>query len=1158
MNELLCYIEEITQIGENEYFLVHSILEDKKYTIPTYQLLKYGISTGEKHYFKKEQNRNTGQYFLNFVKPGNQNQENVVNQNYRIGEEYEFRIIKIEESENKKREIISIITVEDLDKNQHTVLGLKWQKKEIWNFNKLKCKVENIQPNGVPRLINRDFRHPIFKIGNEYEFQVIGSKAKETQNGTYNVFILKGKDDCIHEVNMLPGQKLLESKLEVIRCKIITITTHLRLFQTHIEDPFYVTFEKIVLDNKLFKKYFSALIDGNDIYDKNVNQLKEQYESKEAFWVFTYANKVLTDLFKRSVESFDYKRAIEVNNLILLFEDWIINKGIITSFPNEEIKFNTRLKAQYAYNSAKINDEVLNLLNSSPFTFLKENKFFIKNEFLVEKIYTLINLCNFELIEIPDFYNRLQEILLNKDFQTETEKYEWIKVINLIHSRKKIFLSEQEHVSFSLSTNSYRTKEFNDSEHKYLIWSYFEIIIAERCNIYEHFNITIGQMLKLFTKSVHEIYRKECVLFHAYKYFDNYQSNELKNPFIFTNKIELNFDLLGKINGTKIENATWNKLENNFKENISFTVELSRKSNTGYEVKYEDVKGFLPIHHISNKFLKLHSFEESSFSIEARCIALSNAFKFFIIEQTPNSNVIDLKGSELKGEIGETYNAVIKQISEYGVFVSTKVGEGLLHKIEIFDFPWDTKKLKVYFKEGQKLKVQLKEFNTKNQMSFSFRMLKKSDEIYYDNYIKQLFSATTSDFFENELINDQSSYFDKTITEKAFCIEQYAVLQFDLNLKLSNFRIAKQFYSNANHARSYLLNIYISYFDILQKIAKTLQNNSVDEIAIIRNNAVDTKTKINQKTIETFPDAEKLIFFLDILSLFNEKHDEALEQLFEYVKVYSKSSEHKDLRTIAKISLANNLLLSESKEDTDFVLKNLRLINDYISKGILSLEETIEDKNAREVREEILYWEKRINEDESETLEFKSSLFTPIPDESTKIRIEHLNKIDKKSNKIIHDLKRLNGDLTPKILIHSALKTLVAFANSNGGTLLIGVDNNKRILGLENEYQSVNPKLQYPNRDGFGLFFDELIRNYIGDSFSSLMTRRFLKFPDGDILIVTVKQSTNEIFLLKDDEGKNSEQLYIRNLSSTRELSGMELAKFIKNKHIGQIAKAIE
>ncbi len=151
----------------------------------------------------------------------------------------------------------------------------------------------------------------------------------------------------------------------------------------------------------------------------------------------------------------------------------------------------------------------------------------------------------------------------------------------------------------------------------------------------------------------------------------------------------------------------------------------------------------------------------------------------------------------------------------------------------------------------------------------------------------------------------------------------------------------------------------------------------------------------------------------------------------------------------------------------------------------------------------------------------------------------------------------MNGNLASKILIHSSLKTLVAFANSSGGTLLIGVDNNKNIIGLEQEYLSSNPKLQYPNRDGFGLYFDDMVKYYIGDSFSSLMNRRFLKFPNGDILIVKVKPSNSEVFLLKNDEGKDSEQLYIRNLSSSKELTGSELAKFIKNRHIGKLTKEL-
>ena len=165
-------------------------------------------------------------------------------------------------------------------------------------------------------------------------------------------------------------------------------------------------------------------------------------------------------------------------------------------------------------------------------------------------------------------------------------------------------------------------------------------------------------------------------------------------------------------------------------------------------------------------------------------------------------------------------------------------------------------------------------------------------------------------------------------------------------------------------------------------------------------------------------------------------------------------------------------------------------------------------------------------------------------------KVEDLQNLEQKSDKVNHELRRRIGDLAPKILIHSSLKTLVAFANSNGGTLLIGVDNEKRIIGINNEYHSINPRLLYQSRDGYGLYFDDLIRNYIGDSFSSLISSKFLNFPEGDVLIVNVNQSKNEVFLLKDDEGRNCEQLFIRNLSSSKELKGSELAKFIKEKNL--------
>ena len=81
-----------------------------------------------------------------------------------------------------------------------------------------------------------------------------------------------------------------------------------------------------------------------------------------------------------------------------------------------------------------------------------------------------------------------------------------------------------------------------------------------------------------------------------------------------------------------------------------------------------------------------------------------------------------------------------------------------------------------------------------------------------------------------------------------------------------------------------------------------------------------------------------------------------------------------------------------------------------------------------------------------------------------------------------------------------------------------------------------------------------MIKNYFGDSFSStLLEKQFLKFQKGDILIVKVKKSAEEVFMLKNEKGITEESIYVRNLSSSNKLKGVELSKFIKNKYRQQI-----
>ncbi len=165
-----------------------------------------------------------------------------------------------------------------------------------------------------------------------------------------------------------------------------------------------------------------------------------------------------------------------------------------------------------------------------------------------------------------------------------------------------------------------------------------------------------------------------------------------------------------------------------------------------------------------------------------------------------------------------------------------------------------------------------------------------------------------------------------------------------------------------------------------------------------------------------------------------------------------------------------------------------------------------------------------------------------------KNRLFKLNNQKEKTENIRIEIDKITGERAKKALVHSSLKTLNAFANSKGGTLLLGVNDYKQIIGLEVEFASF-VKQEEKNRDGYGKYFDDLVRTYLGDSFSSLMTRKFIKFPEGDVLVVEIKPSVHEVFLQKNEEGKDVEQLYIRNLSSSKELLGSELAKYLRNKH---------
>ena len=122
---------------------------------------------------------------------------------------------------------------------------------------------------------------------------------------------------------------------------------------------------------------------------------------------------------------------------------------------------------------------------------------------------------------------------------------------------------------------------------------------------------------------------------------------------------------------------------------------------------------------------------------------------------------------------------------------------------------------------------------------------------------------------------------------------------------------------------------------------------------------------------------------------------------------------------------------------------------------------------------------------------------------------------------------------TNKELKHSVLKTIVSFANSGGGTLLIGVSDNHKIIGLEQDYKS-NWK---ENKDGFLLEFRKYLQNTIGlTEFNRYVDLEFHNLEGKEILEINVERALRPIYM----KMNGSKVLYIRDENRNEPLTDAE------------------
>ncbi len=125
---------------------------------------------------------------------------------------------------------------------------------------------------------------------------------------------------------------------------------------------------------------------------------------------------------------------------------------------------------------------------------------------------------------------------------------------------------------------------------------------------------------------------------------------------------------------------------------------------------------------------------------------------------------------------------------------------------------------------------------------------------------------------------------------------------------------------------------------------------------------------------------------------------------------------------------------------------------------------------------------------------------------------------------------------------HAVLKTIVAYLNTDGGTLLVGISNSGEVLGIEND--------NFLNEDKFLLHFKQLIKQHIGLAYAPLIEYSLVPVNGKKILKIDCRKSDEAVFLKMD---QNEEEFYIRIGPSSERLTGSKLIEYVNRQYKKQV-----
>ena len=241
----------------------------------------------------------------------------------------------------------------------------------------------------------------------------------------------------------------------------------------------------------------------------------------------------------------------------------------------------------------------------------------------------------------------------------------------------------------------------------------------------------------------------------------------------------------------------------------------------------------------------------------------------------------------------------------------------------------------------------------------------------------------------------------------------------------------------------------------------------------------------------------------------------------------------------------NELENMEEKELNDVISNIISFIESYANGGLKHLQEQWEE--GKLLNSHYLFVDLMAEHSSFKQLEEVTENTLNIEDADIDI-VESTKSIIKGGESSHTEFKStIRVNLHTKIpddkMAHTSLKTIAGFMNTSGGTLLIGVADNKDVLGLNTDFNSFGNKPDL--MDEFQKHFDTLIENHLGNSAYSLLELYFPEIDGKTICRVDVKFKKNGPIYLKNKGG--SEEFFIRRAASTIALKPSEIIGYKEN-----------